>query len=397
MISSAKESGGEKTKTQRFMSFQGIGKHLSVVREQKERIKNAEERIGKIKEKIDERIAEFRKQTGQKELFDAKSSVQQVLDALMKEKSAMGAELREINQNLRTLMQSVGEEKKKLNMKSATELRNKIQNIDNRIRESPISSKEEKALSAEKNRIIKLLSMQDIFKEKDEKIKEMEDIKKTKDAAFSVKKQEIENQQKKLTEINNKINKLKKTAFPEDIKKMQEEVLQLIEEKKEALESKKKEMAIMDEKSKEYEKKAEEMERIRQIKQALDTQRDIIAALIKEKGDYEDNLHKSNPCEQLNSLKSALQRQKSFVSKNVKTNISLPFHLVSQLIQFNIHIPTVSSDIEKTIEKIDHIFNKEEKAFEKHKADLLERINTLQEKIREEKKKLDGMPRPPSN
>ncbi|KAI5191916.1 hypothetical protein NEMIN01_1734 [Nematocida minor] len=387
------EQQDNRKKNQKLFKFQGVGKHLSVLRECTAQIKEIEEKVAAKKQRLDARIEEFRKATGQKELYDTKDEIQKKIEEIQKEKGTMGAELKQAVQELKTLSHAVGEEKKKLNMKSTSELRNKLSIIDNRIIERPLSSKEEKDISTEKNRIIKLLAMQDIFKEKDEKIKEMEDQKKKKEAAFSIKKQELDLQIKKLAEINSKLGKIKKTAYSEDIKKMQGDIAALIEEKKSLFEEKKNEIVVMEKKEKEYELKSAEIETAKKHKMALFEQEKVISDLMEQREKLESDLH-SNPSEQLKSISSALRMQKMSVQKGRAAKISLPFHLVSQLVKFNIPIPKTSADIETTLQKIEEIFQNEENTFLSKKQQISAKIAQVNEKIKSEKEAHQKMPRP---
>lgn len=380
-------------KNQKLFRFQGVGKHLNILRECTVQIKEIEEKIAATKQRLEGRIEEFRRSTGQKELYDSKDEIQKKIADLQKEKQAMAVELKQAVQEFKTLSQSVGEEKKKLNMKSTTELRNKLNSIDSRIRERPVNSKEEKELSTERNRIIKLLSMQGIFKEKDEKIKEMEDQKKTKESLFSVKKQELEIQNKMLTEVNEKLGKIKKTVYPEEIKKMQQDLSAMIEQKKELISRKKEELVVMEKKEKEYDLKAAEIELAKQHKNALIEQEKTISDLLEEKEKMESELH-GNPSEKLKGARRALETQKATLQKGKNSAVSLPFHLVSQLVKFNIPIPKTVADIEKTLQKIDETAEKEEKNFHTMKQKMSAEITELNEKIKREKENHQKMPRP---
>lgn len=382
-----------KKSNQKLFKFHGVGKHLNVLKVCTIRIKEIEETIVEKKEKLDSRIKEFRKATGQKELFDSRDEIQTKIDEVQKEKSTVGAELKETALELRTLSQSVGEEKKKLNMKSTSELRNKIKLIDTRIRERPLSSKEEKDISTEKNRIIKLLAMQDIFKEKDEKIKEMEDEKKKKEALFSVKKQELDMLIKKLGEINTKLGKIKKTAYPEEIKNLQASIESLVKEKKGLIEEKKNEIVLMEEKEKEYDLKSAEIEVAKKHKNALFDQEKVISDLMEQKERLEGELL-TNPTEQLKSISSALKMQKISMGEGKQSKISLPFHLVSQIVKFNIKIPKTPGEISSTLQKIDELSQVEEENFLSRKQKLSEEIAAVKEKIKNEKEAHQKMPRP---
>ncbi|KAI5171407.1 hypothetical protein NEFER03_0766 [Nematocida sp. LUAm3] len=393
-MTSLKETEQSKRKPQKKFKFQGVKKHLDLMKQLNNDIKELEEKILQSKERVDSRIEEFRKQTGQKDLFDSQEETRKGLESLKKERDVMRTDLKSVSVELKTLMQTVGEEKKKLNMKGAAELRNRLAQIDNRIREKPLSSKEEKEISTEKNRVIKLLSMQDIFKEKDEKIKELEDLKKTKESAYSAKKQEAENFQSKLNEINNKIGKIKKATLPEDIKGLQEKIAEMIEQKKTLFEQKKNEFSLMEKKSEEYELKAAEVEKAKTAKSALVDQEKLIEKLSHERSEVERDLNE-NPCENLKALKMALLSQTSHTKKShLVKNISLPFSIVSQLVQFNMNIPKNFSEIDESIKKIDQIFSQEEKNFEQRKSEIHKKISSFDVKISEEKKKLDTMPRP---
>ncbi|KAI5188716.1 hypothetical protein NECID01_0329 [Nematocida sp. AWRm77] len=382
----------ERQRPQRGPRFFGMKKHLDVLKGYNNRLREIDEQVGRTKERIEARIEEFRKQTGQKELYDTKKEVQEKIDVLQKEKAEMLKDLKETNQALRTLSQSVGEEKKRLNMKSTVELRNKLASIESRIIEKPLSSKEEKEISNEKNRLIKLLSMQDIFREKDEKIKIMEDQKKSKETLVSVKKQEVEKQYKKLTDVINKINMSKKEPYPEDVKSMKELLTTLNEEKKELYEKKKEEQVVIDKKAKEYEAKSAEMEKAKEKKKALVEQEKVISDLSEQKEELEKSLQK-DPCEQLTSLKKTLGVQKS-VQSSSKSALSLPFHLVSQLINFKIAIPKVVGDIDSAIAKIDTIYDAEEASFQDKKKEISEGIEKLAAQIKKEQKTLEKLPRP---
>lgn len=382
-----------KKSSQKLFRFHGVGKHLNVLKVCTSQIKEIEEAVVKKKERLDSRIKEFRKATGQKELFDKKEEIQTKLEEVKKEKAALGAELKQATQDLKALSQSVGEEKKKLNMKSTSELRNKIKQIETRIRERPVSSKEEKDLSTEKNRIIKLLGMQDIFKEKDEKIKEMEDNKKAKEAVMSVKKQDYETLTKKLGDINTKLGKIKKTVYPEDIKRLQDEINALIAQKKSLIEEKKKEIAVMEEKEKEYDLKSAEIEMAKKHKEALLGQEKVISDLMEQKEKLETELL-SNPTEQLKSISSSLRMQKIAMGEGRQSKISLPFHLVSQIVKFNITIPKTPGEISTTLLKIDELSQIEEENFLSRKQKLSEKISALNEKIKSEKDTHQKMPRP---
>lgn len=386
------EQPQERKKPQKVFRFQGMRKHLDILRGYSERIREIEETVVQTRQRLDARIEEFRKQTGQKELFDAKKEIQAQIEVLQKERVQMVADLKETNLELRTLSQSVGEEKKKLNMKSATELRNRLASIESRIREKPLSSKEEKEISNEKNRLLKLLSMQDIFREKDEQIKELEDQKKIKETAVSIKKQEIDHQYRKLTEVTNQIGKIKKTVYPEDVKKMQEAVSALTSEKKELIEKKKEELAVIEQKSKEYEAKSAELERAKGQKDALVKQEQVIANLSQEKDVLEQGLL-GDPCEQLNHLKKALGHQKTVLA-STKGPITLPFHLVSQLLKFSIGIPKKSDELDQAINKIDQIYSTEEENFVAKKEELNSKIEKIASQINEERKALEKLPRP---
>ncbi|OAG31325.1 hypothetical protein NEDG_01803 [Nematocida displodere] len=383
----------DRRKNQKVYKFQGVRKHLDVLKECNTQMKNIQEKIAQMTERFNVRIEEFRKSTGQKELFDAQAEIQQAINTLQKEKDLLTTDLKKSGAELKTLSQSVGEEKKKLNMKSATELRNKLQAIDSRIREKPLSSKEEKEISAEKNRIIKLLSMQDIFKEKDEKIKDMEEKKRVKETELTVKKQELEVQRNKLNDVTAKIGKIKKIIYPEDVKKLQEIKATLIQEKNTVLARKNSELEVMEEKAKEYELKSVEIEKARKQKDALVEQEVVIAELIKSKEEEEGKLS-ANPCEQLKSLKTALSSQEALHARSPKAVLSLPMPVVGQLAQFAIAIPKKIADITAAKAQIDAIAANEEKRFEQRRQTIVQAVSTLSEQIRSEKKKLDAMPRP---
>ncbi|KAI5181747.1 hypothetical protein NEOKW01_1911 [Nematocida sp. AWRm80] len=390
-----KEGTAEKKnrKEMKEFKFTGVKKHLGALKECNNKIKEIEEKIVQTKERVDQRIEEFRKLTGKKELYDTRTELQEKVKTLKNEKNEMISELSKVNQELKELSQSVGEEKKKLNMKSTVELRNQLNSIDNRIRERPMSSREEKEISAEKNRIIKLLSMQDMFKEKDEKIKEMDDKKKTKEKLLSIKKQEIENTLKSLTDINNRIGSLSKVSYPADITKMQESINALIKEKKTYMAARKEAFAVMEQKSREYELKAAEIEKAKQHKNDLIAQEKVISDLFHEKEKIELDLQ-GNPCEQLKTLKTALIQYKNSLDKGVKTTLLIPFHIVAHLVKFNIAIPKESSDIEKTIKKINEIAVSEEKNFLEKKNRMNDHIKEISSRIAQEKEKLGKMPKP---
>lgn len=388
------DTGAERKKPQKVFRFQGIKKHLDVLKEQTTKIKGLEEKIRVTTERLSARIEEFRKQTGQKELYDKKTELQSKIDALKKERAAMIAETKGISQELRAMMQAVGEEKKKLNLKSSTELKNKLLHIENRIREKPLTSREEKEISAEKNRIVKLLSMQDIFKEKDEKIKELEDKKKAKDTELSIKKQEIELQLDNLKEVNTKIEKTRKTLYPDDIKKMQADVKKAIEEKKAEQERKREEIAVMEKKSKEYELKSAEIEKAKQHKADLQKQEELIAQLQKKKEEVEAKI-KSNPKEQLKSLAASLSVYERTIPSSVqKGPLSLPMQIVNQLIRYRVDIPKTKAEIQGTLEKIQQISVSEEKAFHEKKEKLTSELEGINASIKAEREKHQKLPRP---
>ncbi|KAH9386260.1 uncharacterized protein NEMAJ01_1156 [Nematocida major] len=381
-------------RVQKVFKFQGVGKHLRVVKECNISIRDIEERIIATRQRVESRVEEFRRSTGQKELYDKKDEIQARLNELLVEKQTLRTELKTAVQDLKTLSQSVGEEKKKLNMKSTSELRNRINSIDSRIRERPVNSKEEKELSTEKNRIIKLLAMQDIFKEKDEKIKEMEDQKKRLEALFSVKKQEIDIQTGLLSDVNAKIGKIKKTVYPEDIKKMQEDIVRMQEEKKAHIKAKREEQAIMEKKAQEYELKAAEIELAKQHKTALIDQEKVISDLFEEKEKLEAELQ-GNPSETLGSIRKNLLAQKSSgAQKGKSAELAIPLHLVNQLVKFNIAIPRTQEDIDKTVLKVDEIKKVEELNFLSRKQKMTATIAELSEKIQAEKEAHKKMPRP---
>ncbi|KAI5187314.1 hypothetical protein NEHOM01_2087 [Nematocida homosporus] len=382
----------QKKKNSKVLKFQGIGKHIDVLRECNSKIKSIEERIVQDKERIESRIEEFRKQTGQKELFDSKDEAQKAIDLLSKEKSAMTEELKRTSQDLRALMTAVGEEKKRLNMKSATELRNKKEQIKNRIRDKPHSSKEAAEMCSELSRIEKLISMQDMFKEKDEKIMEMEKAKKAQEFALSIKRQELEHQQKKLNEVSAKIGKVKKTAYPEDIKRLQEEVKVLIEEKRVLLEAKRAEHEVMVAKAAEYEVKAAEIEKARAHKAALEEQEKQIESLLLARDELETELA-SNPSGSLRTLRTVLPGYK-LQRTSRGCALALPLSVVSQLGQFNITIPKSAVEIDAVLAEIDTAIVREDGKFEAKKSSLMAQLQDLSGRIAKERQKHGELPRP---
>jgi len=387
------EANDEKKRPQSNFKFQGVRKHLDILREYNDKIHAAEDKIQELKERVTQRIEEFRKSTGQKELFDAKDEIQKRIEVLQKEKNAAHNDLKQAGQELRALSQAVGEEKKKLNMKSTTELKNRLEAIENRIREKPLSSKEEKEISSEKNRLIKLLSMQDIFREKDEKIKEMEEQKKSKESALTVKKQELDHQFAKLTEVNNKIGKIKKTAYPEEIKKMQETQNALIEEKKSIIEKKKEELAVMEKKAQEYKLKSAEIEKAKEQKNALVAQEKIVQDLSEKRNHLEESLQK-NTGDQLKVLKSTLEMHIKVLSQAGKSQVALPFNVVSQLLTYGVEIPSTVEKVKKAIQVIEKKAAEEEKTFLSQREKILSQIEEAAKEVKKEQAKLEKMPRP---
>ncbi|EHY66406.1 hypothetical protein NEAUS04_1083 [Nematocida ausubeli] len=380
-------------KNQKQFRFPGVKKHFTTVKGYTTEINQLKDTIESTKKRLNSRIEEFRKQTGQKELYDSRDQIQEKIAELQKEKKRMFDEVNIARNELRELSQTVGEEKKMMNMQSTADLKNKLMSIDNRIIEKPLNVKEERDISNEKNQIRKMLSMQDIFKEKDEKIKEMEDQKKKKEAVLSVKKQELEIQNKLLLEVKEKIDAVKKTVYPEDIKKMQASVASINAEV--AVLSKKRtdEFEIIKKKSEEFDLKAAEIEVAKSRKDALIEQEKLISDLQEDKEKMEMNLH-GNPAEKLKCVKSSLSKYNIPAKSGKSQLITLPLHLVSQLVMFRIAIPKTVADVEKTLQKIDTVVKAEEESFLSKKEQLSIDIAAIAEKIQKEKETHKKMPRP---
>ncbi|OAG32562.1 hypothetical protein NEIG_01672 [Nematocida sp. ERTm5] len=380
-------------KNQKQFKFPGAKKHFDIVRECTTEINRIKDTIESTKDRLKSRIEEFRKQTGQKELYDSKDKIQAKITELKQEKKKLSDEVIQAKNELKELSHAVGEEKKKLNMQSTAELKNKLNSINNRIMEKPVNVKEERELSAEKNQLIKLLSMQGIFKEKDEKIKEMEDQKKKKEANLSVKKQELEIQSKLFVDIQEKIGAIKKTVYPEDIKKMQADIAAMNADITALSQKRTEEFETMRKKSEEFDLKAAEIELAKSRKNALVDQETLISSLQEEKDTMEKSLH-GNPSEKLKSVKSALSKYATAPQKGKSSMVTLPMHLVNQLVMFRISIPKTTADVEKTLKKIDMVAKSEEENFLSKKEQLSADIAAITEKIKKAKEAHQKMPRP---
>jgi hypothetical protein len=377
---------------QKRARFPGIEKHLSLVKEYTQMLKHANKSFEDVDKLLGERIEEYRKEIGQKELYDRKDSLSGEIKSLSSRKGELILQIHAIRDELRNLAQSVSEEKKRLNMKSTAELEQTLKNIEMRIRERPLSAREEKDISTEKNRVTKLLGMQGIFKEKDDMIREMEKSKKKEEEELHVLKLELERKNEEMGELVKKIEKNKKIVYPEDIKRLQEEKKRIIKERNEIREKKKVEFEAIDKKAEQYARKAAELEAAKERKERLVGQEQVIAGLCEKRARIEGEMN-DDPCVQLRSLIFSIKKFE-VDGKEGSKRISLPFSILGTLMKFRLPVPKSGKEVGATIQAAEALALEEEDAFLKRKEEIRKSLAEMDEKILREKEVHKNMPRP---
>lgn len=374
---------------QRKRRAPGIQIHVNAIRDINNQINTLTERVTEYKDKIETELQRTNEKSENSRIRTEVRSLDDAIRALKAKKTEHLEEKTKLSTEFNGLKEGISTEKRKINFSSLEELEKREKEINYKLMTSPVTSQQEREISAllcdiKKKRVdLQNLSTKEsrlAFLNK--RLGELSSIIRGLNGEIDENKKKIDALKTELQSLTEK-GKTKNDVVVEHERKIEE----FKKTKMELYEKRKREQAEIVKKEEAHEKYMQTMAEM----QEQENQRKVVKSRIKKLEDERDVLLKEQA--HLGSEKFD-EIVRSLTNIVPGKNLSLPIALVQRLTSVGMPLPKDMKDIAKTIDGLKSAKEKFSKNAFQNVRNLEGRINSIDTKISEERKILDSMPEP---